>query len=87
MAYAGYMEHWEKPEDGQVKPILRPLSSMTEDEYLEAHEIGAAFNEENRYELMQSMAAVTQYLLSKGFDLFGLIESNLAISSTLQTEK
>jgi len=75
----------------QVKPILRPLSSMTEDE---KKEIGFAAFEVLRKDEFDNKrlpprniscmwaARQTVFLLSKHFDLFGLIESGLAIDAT-----
>ena len=54
-----------------VKPILRLLPDMTEDEEKEY----AAWNTTSTHES-------TRYLLSKGFDIFGLIEAGLAIDRT-----
>jgi hypothetical protein len=78
--------------NGGYKPILRPLSSMTEEECFKLdwsylHTSGEKIDHEpenlNPDEII--------YLLSKGFDLFGLIESGLAIekvvSPTLMKEK
>lgn len=87
--YAGYMEQWNSPEDEQIRPYLRPLSDMTEDE---TQELGCfvstlspgyirdALIHKTSYKLqIEESFELTAYLLSKGFDLFGLIESNLAI--------
>jgi hypothetical protein len=70
-SYLGYDE---------VKPILRPLSGMTEEENAEAKQ----FYRSNKWgeQTLESMAAISAYLLSKHFDLFGLIEANLAIDKT-----
>ena len=73
-----------------LKPILRPLSDMTEEE---KNIIGF-----NAYGILKSRkgdlivpptengfvwaATQTLYLISQGFDLFGLIESGLAIDKT-----
>lgn len=61
------------------KLILRPLSSMTEEESLELEKYPMA------YDTMQRWWSSEQFvwLLSKGFDLFGLIEAGLAIDKTL----
>jgi len=87
--------------DCTIKPILRKLCSMTEEERLELDGIYARaviiddypfktklsngdweISKSTRSRLfMDSIvsANMTQHLLSKGFDLFGLIESGLAI--------
>ncbi len=66
----------------KLKPILRPLSDMTEDEDQEFEYI--------RYKkdlsIYEGTAMQTAYLLSKNFDLFGLIESGLAIDATTLKE-
>lgn len=75
----------------EVKPILRPLSDMTEEEMLEAVSIGGLFY---RGESVKAFIAnwtcysgeVTRYLLSKSFDLFNLIPEGLAIDSTTQKQ-
>lgn len=83
-----------------VKLILRPLSSMTEDEAWELAEIYTGekityvrigsgqiiFNylegtevQENCFDILSVSPNSFLYLLSKSFDLFGLIESGLAV--------
>ena len=66
--------------------ILRPLSDMTKEEkdWLDEHE-----NFVNNYKqnaeselIIEWDAEKTSYLLSKHFDLFGLIEAGLAIDKT-----
>lgn len=96
----------------KVKPILRPLSDMTEEEKTEIakqwtwyeemqivgeqhfnirHEINHQmvekaldFTNEDDGDRMSPLAyyQVLPYLLKHGFDLFGLIESGLAIDKT-----
>lgn len=70
--------------ENDYKIILRPLSDMNKDEEHEyeatkkvikaspVHQIGVVVNTHES----------TRYLLSKHFDLFGLIESGLAIDKT-----
>jgi hypothetical protein len=60
----------------EVKLILRPLSSMTEEERRELV-MQSVLPCEDRDVLEDALR--TKYLLSKSFDLFGLIESNLAV--------
>lgn len=74
-----------------TKLILRKLSSMTEEEFKEAQR---CHPKTERWVIMGDIdkgGAVdfdswspysTRYLLSKGFDLFGLIDSGLAIEKT-----
>ena len=66
--------------------VLRPLSDMTKEEkdWLDEHE-----NFVNNYKqnaeselIIEWDAEKTSYLLSKHFDLFGLIEAGLAIDKT-----
>lgn len=49
-----------------LKPLLRPLSSISKEEFMELAKYIPFVHEQ------------TRYLLSKGFDLFGLIEAGLA---------
>src|SRR6185369_12818594 len=56
----------------RVKPILRKLQDMTEEEHLEIERLPDAY-------WGQLNADQFAYLLSKSFDLFGLIESGDAI--------
>lgn len=75
------------------KLLLRPLSSMTEEEaaYIDVefsfgHEMSNLSNSLKEGSLYQMRVSetfeITRYLLSKSFDLFGLIEAGLAIDST-----
>lgn len=74
-------------ESNKVKLILRPLNSMTEEEDTEVLELNnwVQFDYDRKFNTPECF----KYLLSKGFDLFGLIESGLAIEKTkeLKTEK
>ncbi|HRP30482.1 MAG TPA: hypothetical protein PKV73_01255 [Agriterribacter sp.] len=76
----------------EIKPILRPLSDMTEEEILYVgmlwekpfpySELPNKIKSPHTLELAPSCigsAEVTQYLLSRHFDLFNLIETNQAI--------
>lgn len=58
----------------KVKPVLRPLSDMTNEEL--EHMTDATRRNKS---MIYQHAERTAYLLSQGFDLFGLIESRLAI--------
>lgn len=73
--------------------LLRPLSDMTEEEQTEVGEIERDVMDDFRGQYIPKEqeewthnafpeAAKTFYLLSKGFDLFGLIDSGLAIDKT-----
>lgn len=75
-----------------VKPILRPLSDMTEDEEIQVCNICNLMTATNIKQALMNGGhyvihvgygfELTVYLLKQGFDLFGLIESNLAIDKT-----
>lgn len=80
-----------------IVPILRPLSDMTEDESRCFHSFGGRYSIVNpKYAINQifganlfyegdngiQIAHLTQHLLSKGFDLFGLIDAGLAIKKS-----
>ncbi len=60
-----------------LKPLLRPISSLTEQEGLHLHNL---YSDTAHPRVNQ--AATTAYLLSLGVDLFGLIEAGLAIDKT-----
>lgn len=71
------------------KPILRPLSDMTEEEFLEFKVL--ADEDFDKMIRIPSVAIktrishkfeATRFLLSKGFDLFNLIPEGLAIDKT-----
>ena len=66
---------------GDFKLILRPLSDMTEEEGEEWQKIG--FEPDSRgVDYWPMMARNIKFLTDKGFDLFGLIEANLAIKKS-----
>jgi hypothetical protein len=71
-----------------VKPILRPLSDMTEEEF-EIWDNGVTGKlRSGTHDLIEEEALKTHFLLSKHFDLFGLIDAGLAIDETpLPTNK
>lgn len=76
----------------EVKPILRPLSDMTEEEKKEIgfeafHMLRSDLGERNlpaRNLSCMWAARQTAYLLSRSFDLFNLIPEGLALDSTQQ---
>lgn len=82
-----------------VKPILRPLSDITEEESIEVNNEGSkgwqlinptdsTKPQDLHSGVVHRQAFELRYLLSKGFDLFGLIDSGLAISSeSIQSQK
>jgi hypothetical protein len=61
-------------------PILRPLSDMTEQEAYDLERLGheCVISKVSTY---QFYAERTKYILSKHFDLFGLIEAGLAVNA------
>lgn len=65
-----------------VKPILRQLSDMTEEEEKQYHKIRETGYTSNVERQMLNDAAGTKYLLSLGFDLFNLIPDGLAINKS-----
>lgn len=68
----------------RIKPILRPLSDMTEEEEAEYLQIVFSHEHSNTMRNLSKDAEGVKYLLSKGFDLFGLIEEGLAIGKPLK---
>ena len=68
----------------ELKPFLRPLSDMTEDEEMEAKTLHFNLSEKDAHSTtrIEVMAGMTHWYLSKGFDLFGLIDAGLAINKT-----
>jgi len=69
-----------------IKPILRPLSDITQDELKEAGAISKDIIIKNDDNADSSESELwfnyTRYLLSKHFDLFNLIPEGLAIDKT-----
>jgi len=73
----------------KLKPILRPLSDMTKEERKECGNLDYDFSDDEIFNNMDWKYFDTLYsanqviwLLSKHFDLFGLIDSGLAIDKT-----
>ena len=67
----------EKGIMGNIKPILHPLSSMTDGERDEYNKVYRQAYKTRTLDIVN--AATTNYLLSKHFDLFNLIGNNEAI--------
>lgn len=70
----------------RLKPILRPLSDMTEDELNECGNLDYDFSDEPElnkwdYKSFDTLISANQFvwLLSKHFDIFNLIPEGLAI--------
>lgn len=78
--------YWTSLEN--LKPLLRKLSSMSEEERKE-HRL-LMYGEVDMANQIYSYAETPDsfhYLLSKGFDLFGLVDAGLAIDlNTLNTQ-
>jgi hypothetical protein len=69
-------------EDADIKPYLRPMSSMTEEEKQEYHAI-IMRSQDCSFENGESATTmVNDWLLSKHFDTRGLIPKGLAIEVT-----
>jgi len=77
-----YCDQFTKDRMSNFKLILRPLSSMTNEEDKECHNIMLGEFEEKvqKQSIVHYEAEKIKYLLSKGFDLFGLIEGGQAIN-------
>ena len=68
-----------------IKPILRPLSDITKKEkkeMVDTQEKLVIHGYDKPVNLLVDSGETFRYLLSKGFDLFGLIEAGLAIDKT-----
>jgi hypothetical protein len=77
-----------------ILPVLRPLSDMTYDERQECGNMIYDFSDDpelndHQWQDFEIGLAPEQFhwLLSKNFDLFGLIESGLAIDATTLTSQ
>ena len=73
-----HIEQLLKDEDDytEIKPYLRPMSSMTEEEKKEY------FNRTMTIDIVKTSKEVIDYCLSHHFDYRGLIEKGLAIAVT-----
>lgn len=70
-----------------IKPFLRPLNNLTQGEIRNAvNPMVYGLKTLDSPEVLRQAGEITNYLLSKHFDLFNLIESNLAIDSTTSTK-
>ena len=63
------------------KPYLRPMSSMTEEEEKEYHKVLIKSQECSFMNSESATTIVNDWLLSKNFDVRGLIEKGLALES------
>lgn len=76
-----------------VKPYLRPMSSMTEEEEIELRRISSQLTFDRKYNLLyvgraddggcnlSEMEKIIDYLISHHFDFRGLIEKGLALEA------
>lgn len=68
-----------------IKPYLRPMSSMTKEEkYTYRHMLGATLNSEGEsimFVYVEDFPAVIDWLLAHHFDYRGLIEEGLALEA------
>lgn len=67
-----------------IKPYLRPMSSITEEEMFDFHENGGLLNHHFKYEVELNILTVgaIDWLNKYHFDYRGLIEKGLAIEVT-----
>jgi hypothetical protein len=70
----------------KIKPILRPISDMTELEEDQFAEFVAASNANDKEGCLKEMGIITKRLIELQFDVFGWIEKGIAIDSTKVTE-
>jgi hypothetical protein len=68
--------------DNIVKPILRPLSDITNEEVCEMNELVNKPTNGEPYPHTTKWARRVCYMLERHFDLFKLIEAGLAIDKT-----
>lgn len=71
----------------EVKPILRKLESMTEEEKKKHHDYAKVKSNGMKFRFANESAFRMTWLLSKHFDLFGWIESGLAIDRETLTKE
>jgi hypothetical protein len=72
-----------------VKPILRPFTDITDEEIDEVwnghepkHVLKMEYSDGRNVRQVALCSERTRYFLSRGFDLFGLIEAGLALDKT-----
>lgn len=69
-----------------IKPILRPLSDMTDAEVIIAHDMRLEWRDKDGVSFlhndMMRDSRQTTWLIRQGFDVFGWIDSGLAIDKT-----
>lgn len=69
----------------EIKPILRRIESMTQDEEREMHSLEKSFEDKVHLNI-ELYAAMTKWYCDKHFDLFGLIDASLAIDAATLTQ-
>jgi hypothetical protein len=95
--YDWYMvscSNWHENDFSKYKPILRPLNDMTHEELQKCGNMVYDFSDDpelnnHKWQDFEIGLASEQFhwLLSKHFDLFGLIEAGLAIDATTLLNK
>lgn len=85
--HIGFMVNADKVDalEGDIKPYLRPMSSMTaEEKYIYRHMLGATLNSEGEsimFVYVEDFPGVMDWLNSHHFDFRGLIEKGLALEA------
>lgn len=76
-------DEWSYADIGEIRPILRRLSDMTEEEEAEMVKTqdDVKLDGYPQITLMVDSGHTFRWLLSKGFDIFNLIDSGLAIDA------
>lgn len=78
----GYINYRKVYKVWDIKPYLRPMSSMTEDEkYIYRHMLGATLNSEGEFVYVEDFSTVIDWLNSHHFDYCELIEKGLALEA------
>lgn len=65
----------------RIRPYLRPMSSMTEDEKLEYSKTFSSFGNDQGVKLVFPMEKSLIWLIENHLDVFGLIEKGIALEA------
>jgi hypothetical protein len=81
--HIGFMVDYDKINalEGDIKPYLRPMSSMTEEEDKEYTEVIVKSQDCSLENSESATTMANDWLLSKGFDVRGLITKGLALEA------
>ena len=81
--HIGFMVDYDKINalEGDIKPYLRPMSSMTEEEDKEYTEVIVKSQDCSLENSESATTMANDWLLSKGFDVRGLISKGLALEA------